>query len=141
MNRYRIGDVTRALGLSADTLRYYEKIGLLNRVARTSSGTRVYDDQDLSRLRFIVRAQKMQFSLAEIAELLALRDAPEQAREDARSLTRRKLGAVEERLAELKSLRQELRDLLARCTAAEEGCPIIETMGNASRSRNRKNAR
>lgn len=137
MNRYRIGDVTRTLGVSADTLRYYEKIGLLNRVARTGSGVRAYDDQDLSRLRFIQRAQKMRFSLAEIGELLRMRDAPEQARENARKLTRRKLAAVEEHLAELESLRQELRDLLGRCTAAEEGCPIIETMGSASRSRNR----
>jgi len=132
MKRYRIGDVTRLLGLSADTLRYYERIGLLGRVARTGSGIRAYDDHDLDRLRFIQRAQKMQFSLAEIAELLGMRDAPEQAREEARALARRKLVAVEERLAELESLRQELRDVLAQCAAAGAGCPIIENMDDAS---------
>lgn len=57
----RIGDVVRELGLSADTLRYYEKIGLLPRVARDPSGLRRYESRDLSRLRFIQRAQKMGF--------------------------------------------------------------------------------
>ncbi len=130
MSRYRIGDVTRLLGLSADTLRYYEKIGLLGAIARMSSGARLYDDEDLARLRFIRRAQKMQFTLAEIAELLTLRDAPEEARQEARMLTRRKLAAVEEHLEALELLRRELRDLLERCAAAEAGCPIIETMND-----------
>jgi len=134
MNRYRIGDVTRRLGMSADTLRYYEKIGLLNRIARASSGTRMYEDRDLSRLRFIRRAQKMRFSLVEVAKLLEIRDAPEQARDEARSLTQRKLAAVEERLEEIELLREELRHLLARCAVAEEGCPIIETMADTSES-------
>ncbi len=134
MSRYRIGDVTRQLGLSADTLRYYEKIGLVDRIARTSSGTRVYDEQDIFRLRFIQRAQKMQFSLGEIAKLLEIRDAPERAREEARSLARHKLEAVEKRLEELEFLRLELRGLLGQCAAAQEGCPIIETMENTFES-------
>ena len=69
---YRIGDITSLTSLTADTLRYYEKIKLLPRVARTEGGIRQYDDKDLSRLRFIQRAQKMDFSLAEISKLLNL---------------------------------------------------------------------
>lgn len=57
MSQYRIGDVAEKLGLSADALRYYERIGLLNRVSRDGAGIRLYNDKDLSRLRFIQRGR------------------------------------------------------------------------------------
>ncbi len=126
MKSYRIGDVTKLLGISADTLRYYEKIGLLPAINRTDSGIRVYLERDLSRLRFIRRAQKMQFSLKEIAELLKMREDPQHARDEVRILTRSKLSEVEEHLDDLQFLRNELQLLLNLCTASEEGCPIIE---------------
>jgi DNA-binding transcriptional MerR regulator len=125
MGQYRIGEVTGTLGLSADTLRYYERIGLLPRVARNAAGLRRYNDKDLSRLRFIRRAQTMDFSLAEIAALLAMREAPQRARRQARELTRRKLGEIEARLAELKTLRDELKLLINLCSGSKKKCPII----------------
>ncbi len=64
---YQIGEVTRRLNISADTLRYYEKIHLLPPIARNASGLRSYCDKDLSRLKFIKRAQRMGFSLEEIS--------------------------------------------------------------------------
>jgi len=66
---YKIGEVRERTGLSADTLRYYEKINLLPNVSRNTSGVRQYDDKDLSRLNFIKRAQRMDFSLEEIKHL------------------------------------------------------------------------
>ncbi len=126
MKSYRIGGVTKLLGISADTLRYYEKIGLLPAINRTVSGIRVYLERDLSRLRFIRRAQKMQFSLKEIAELLKMREDPQHARDEVRLLTRSKLSEVEEHLDDLQFLRNELQLLLNLCTASEDGCPIIE---------------
>ena len=126
MKSYRIGGVTKLLGISADTLRYYEKIGLLPAINRTVSGIRVYLERDLSRLRFIRRAQKMQFSLKEIAELLKMREDPQHARDEVRILTRSKLSEVEEHLDDLQFLRNELQLLLNLCTASENGCPIIE---------------
>ncbi len=126
MKSYRIGDVTKLLGISADTLRYYEKIELLPVINRMASGTRVYYERDLSRLRFIRRAQKMQFSLKEIAELLKMREDPQHARDEVRILTRSKLSEVEEHLDDLQFLRNELQLLLNLCTASEDGCPIIE---------------
>ena len=93
---YTIGEVSRELGLSADTLRYYEKIGLLPGIERTSSGTRQYSEQNLSSLRFIRRAQKMNFSLAEIGQLLKMRENPQQARNEIRELTASKLAQVED---------------------------------------------
>lgn len=125
MGQYRIGEVTGRLGLSADTLRYYERIGLLPKVARNATGLRRYNDKDLSRLRFIRRAQTMDFSLAEIAALLAMREAPQRARRQARELTQRKLGEIEARLAELKTLRDELKLLINLCSGSKKKCPII----------------
>ncbi|HID49821.1 MAG TPA: heavy metal-responsive transcriptional regulator [Chromatiales bacterium] len=126
--RYKISDVTRLTGLSADTLRYYEKIGLLPKVARTASGIRQYDDSDLSRLRFVQRAQKMNFSLGEIADLMKMREDPQHARDEVRQVTSRKLEQIEGHLAELTTLRNELQLLLNLCQGGETGCPIIEGM-------------
>lgn len=126
MSNFRIGDVTRQLGLSADTLRYYEKIKLLPKVARTESGIRIYDDKDISRLKFIQRAQRMNFSLAEIADLLSMRSDPQHARDEVRQLTADKLHDIEAQLDDLKTLRNELTLLLNLCRGSEDGCPIIE---------------
>lgn len=124
-----IGDLGRLLGLSADTLRYYEKIGLLPHVSRSASGIRKYGEKDVSRLRFIRRAQNMGFSLSEIAQLLTMRDKPQGARESVRKLTAAKLDEVETRLRELTLLRNEMRLLLNLCRGAKAGCPIIDTLG------------
>lgn len=126
MTSYRIGEITSQLGLSADTLRYYEKIALLPAINRTSSGIRVYSDKDISRLRFIQRAQKMNFSLKEIGELLKMREDPQHVRDDIRQLTAKKLTEVETHLEELSTLRNELQLLLNLCRGSKDGCPIIE---------------
>ncbi|MCK5387585.1 MAG: heavy metal-responsive transcriptional regulator [Gammaproteobacteria bacterium] len=126
MNLYRIGEVTKKTGLSADTLRYYEKIKLLPKVSRNASGIREYDDKDISRLKFIQRAQKMNFSLSEISDLLKMRENPQKVRDEVRQLTADKLGEVDEHLQSLTTLRNELQLLLNLCQGAEEGCPIIE---------------
>lgn len=128
-NCAHIGDVARLLGLSTDALRYYEKIDLLPRIGRSDSGIRSYSERDISRLRFIQRAQKMGFSLTEIGMLLAMRDNPRRARAEVRKLTAAKLGEVETRLKEITLLRNELLLLLNLCQGAKAGCPIIETMG------------
>jgi len=123
---YRIGDVKEQLSISADTLRYYEKIKLLPPIARTDSGIRQYDDRDLSRLRFIQRAQKMNFSLAEIANLLKMREDPQHAKNEVRELTANKLSDIECHLEELTTLRNELQLLLNLCSRSADGCPIID---------------
>ena len=128
MSQYRIGAVTARLGLSADTLRYYEKIGLLPQVGRDGGGMRLYNDKDMSRLRFIQRAQNMDFTLAEIGELLKMREAPQKARKRVRQLTAHKLAEVEARLAELKTLRKELALLMNLCSAGGKSCGIIKEM-------------
>ncbi|HFE37546.1 MAG TPA: heavy metal-responsive transcriptional regulator [Gammaproteobacteria bacterium] len=128
MTEYRIGDVSRLLGLSVDTLRYYEKIGLLQDIPRNSSGIRVYLNKHLSQLKFIQRTQKMNFSLAEIKDLLQMRQAPQHARKEVRQLTKIKLEEIEAHLVDLTTLRDELSLLVNLCIGSEDGCPIIENM-------------
>jgi len=126
MSDYRIGDISKRLGLTADTLRYYEKIGLLQNINRTVSGTRIYNDKNISRLRFIQRAQKMNFTLTEIKDLLQMREDPQHARAEVRELSHRKLAEIETHLQDLTTLRNELTLLVNLCTGSENGCPIIE---------------
>lgn len=126
MTAYRISEVTKQLGLSADTLRYYEKIKLLPRISRNASGIREYDDKDISRLKFIQRAQKMNFSLAEIGDLLKMRENPQKIKNEVRQLTADKLLEVENHLKSLTTLRNELQLLMNLCQGSEEGCPIID---------------
>mgnify|MGYP002620975450 CR=1 FL=1 len=126
MNHKTIGEAARQLEISVDTLRYYEKIGLLPKVSRAESGIRQYSDKDLSRLKFIKRAQQMNFTLAEIGDLLKMRENPRHARDEVRQLTVEKLKEVEIRLSELDTLRKELSLLVNLCAASDGGCPIID---------------
>jgi len=128
MSACQIGELSKRLGLSADTLRYYEKIRLLPRVARNGAGQRLYGKKDISRLKFIQRAQRMDFSLAEIGQLLEMRENPQKARAEVRKLTQRKLADIEQHLDDLTTLRNELQLLVNLCRGAEEGCPIIESI-------------
>jgi len=138
MSTYQIGEITRVTGLSADTLRYYEKIQLLPKIHRNASGLRLYNDKDISRLRFIQRAQKMNFSLAEIKDLLKMRENPQKARKSVRSLTRQKLLDVETHLKDLTILHNELTLLVNLCGASENGCPIIESLDKPVRRKSKK---
>ena len=106
----RIGEAATVSGISTDTLRYYEKIELITNVQRNDIGVRLYSDKDLSRLRFIKRAQKMRFSLNEIGQLLA----------------RNKLEETVHHLEELTRLRDELHLLTNLCRASDQGCPILD---------------
>tara|TARA_R110002167_G_scaffold365860_2_gene591695 strand:+ start:14208 stop:14597 length:390 start_codon:yes stop_codon:yes gene_type:complete len=123
---YQIGEVTKRLNISADTLRYYEKIKLLPAIARNVSGLRSYCDKDLSRLKFIRRAQRMGFSLKEISQLLNFREAPLQAKPEVRQLAGEKLADIEIHLKELALLRNEFKLLINLCMGSEDGCPIID---------------
>lgn len=117
-------------GLSSDTLRYYERIGLLGPVARNNGGQRRYKGADIARLRFVKRAQAMDFSLEEIGQLLSLRDRPGDVRADVRGMAEKKLAAIKQRIDSLNRLHDELSELIYECRASREDCPIIAHMDN-----------
>jgi len=132
---YQIGVVTRRLNISADTLRYYEKIHLLPPITRNASGSRIYCDKDLSRLKFIKRSQRMGFSLEEISQLLTFREAPQQAKPEIRKMAGAKLADIETHLQELHVLRNELTLLVNLCTGSKDGCPIIEGLEDTDKQK------
>ncbi len=119
-----------ATGLSADTLRYYEKIGLLTRVPRSAGGARRYDRRTLEQIRFIQRAKAMRFTLEEIRDLLRFRESPQTSREEVRALARRKQALIREQIEQMAHLEKELQLLLNLCTRSNCGCPILEGLDN-----------
>jgi len=130
MTAYRIGEVTKRLGVSADTLRYYERIGLLPPVARNNSGVRGYERADLARLKFILRARLMNFSLDEIGDLLRFRADPGGSKVQVREFMRRKIDDIGAHVDALQALRQELVALVDACSGSAESCPIIDGIGD-----------
>jgi len=124
----KIGEVASLLGISIDTLRYYEKIALLSNINRTASGIRLYSDEDLTRIKFIQQAQKMSFSLDEIRQLLSFRDSPEMPKPQIRQLVSEKLFIIEAHINELSILRDELKQLTSQCQKNQQAssCPILE---------------
>lgn len=123
-----IGKVAEQLGLSTHTLRYYEKIGLLAPVAKTSGGRREFSAKDISRIQFIKRAQRMHFSLDEIRTFIELDKARITEKPQAQKLVQEKLGEIDESLKDLKQLKVDLSQMLDAClrSGQEEDCPIIE---------------
>jgi len=130
LNNKAIGQVATALGISAHTLRYYEKIGLLMDVAKDAGGRRQYDKNTISQIQFIRRAQRMQFSLEEIRQLLRLDSSARLPKPEVQSLVKAKLQKIDENLNELIILKNDLTALLNRCTASQthDKCPILEGM-------------
>jgi Hg(II)-responsive transcriptional regulator len=122
------GALAAAAGVSVETLRYYERRGLLPVPARRPSGYRDYPEEAGGLVRFIKRAQGLGFTLVEIGDLLSLREGEDCA--TVRRLAERKLADVDLRLRDLRRLQQALKDLTTRCR--EEGtpghCPIVESL-------------
>ncbi len=116
--------------MSTDTLRYYEKIGLLSKINRTPSGLRAYSDKDISKLKFIKRAQRMNFTLEEISQLLDFREQPLKAKPKIRQIAYDKLQDIEQQLDELTTLRNELTLLVNLCTSDKDSCPIITNLND-----------
>lgn len=124
-----IGRLARAAGVGVETIRFYEREGLLPAPARTASGYRQYPLDTVDRLGFIRRAKHLGFSLGEIRELLGLAHANgERAR--VKAITEQKLAGIERRIEELSRMRAALAELNRQCSGhgPVEGCPIIEAL-------------
>lgn len=129
-----IGTVARAAGVNVQTVRYYERRGLLPPPARTPSGYRTYLPATLDRLRFIRRAQELGFSLSEIQELLTLRLDPSTTAAAVKASAERKIAQVEERIRDLQHIRHALTHLAGRCRGGRGpigDCPLMEELQGA----------
>src|SRR5215210_1167643 len=114
----KIGEVSRLSGIGIETLRFYEKSGLLDRPVRTGSGYRMYDPEVLERLAFIKRAQVLGFSLEEIKRIITERRAGQSPCADVREIVRRRLSELDERMREMRRFRHELAEALRDWEAA-----------------------
>jgi len=130
-----IGVVARRAGVGIDTIRYYEREGLLPPPLRRASGYRDYGNDTVERLRFIRRAKDLGFTLEEIRELLALSSDRERGVRDVKGRAEAKLAAVDDRIRELQRVRRGLQQLIAACPGHGplEHCPILRTLGGEDR--------
>lgn len=138
MNTMTRGQLARRCGVGPETIRFYERRGLIPEAPRTHSGYRRFGAEAVSRLTFIRRAKELGFSLPEIAELLALHDHPGGDRARVKALTETKLSEIEARIADLGRMRSALAVLSEQCSGRGpvDGCPIIEALadGTAAKS-------
>lgn len=130
MNGLTIGRVARGAGLAIDTVRYYEREGLLEKPARTSAGYRQYPADAVARLRFIRQAKELGFTLSEIRELLALKVAPGKSCADVRTRAEAKIADIEQRVAQLNRMKRALAKLAVACSGRgpTSECPILDAM-------------
>ncbi|MES0874044.1 MerR family transcriptional regulator [Sinimarinibacterium thermocellulolyticum] len=129
MRSLRISQLAEQAGVGIDTVRYYERSGLLPEPPRRPSGYREYPPQSLQRLRFIRKAKALGFSLDDIAGLLDLSDRRGDA-EAVKHLAQQRLAEVEAKLRELRRIRDGLRRLVDACPGhgAAEHCPILQAL-------------
>ena len=123
-----IGRLAAKAGVNVETIRYYQRRGLMSEPAKPANGQRHYGAEAIKRVRFIKRAQALGFTLEEIGGLLDLDEA--RACSETRELAARKLEVIENKLADLKAMRQALARLLRQCDsgAASGACPIIHAL-------------
>lgn len=130
MESLTIGQVAKRAGVGVETLRFYEREGLIAEPERRPSGYRQYTPEAVRRVRFIRHAKDLGFTLKEVQELLDLRVHPESTCADVRSRAKDKINDIEERIASLKRMKTALSRLARRCRGKgpTSGCPILEEL-------------
>jgi MerR family mercuric resistance operon transcriptional regulator len=127
--RVRIGELARRTGCNIETIRYYEKAGLLAPPMRTAAGYRLYNPDALRRLLFIRRARELGFKPEEVRAMLSLSDERPQPCAEVMSVARGHLADVRSKLADLRAMEAALESLVAQCeTGVSTTCPLIETL-------------
>ncbi|TJY62026.1 heavy metal-responsive transcriptional regulator [Sinimarinibacterium sp. CAU 1509] len=133
MSSLRVSQLAERAGVGIDTVRYYERAGLIPEPPRRASGYREYPAQAVERLRFIRRAKALGFTLEEIAGLLTLSDQRADA-QDVRQLAVERLEQIETKLRELQRMRDGLRQLVDACPGHgdSEACPILSALNDGA---------
>lgn len=131
----RSGEVAAEAGVNVETLRYYERRGLLREPERLESGYRAYPPQAVGTVRFIKRAQELGFSLAEVDQLLELAAGGPDGCDAVQDLARRKLDEFDRKIATLGAMRASLQRLVDTCTRprSERECPLLQSIEGETR--------
>jgi len=129
----KIGELSKMTGVPIDTVRYYEKRGLIPKSVRSASGYRQYNKHDATRLKFIVQAKELGFTLDEIGQLLALR-SDGRACIEVRSVAESKAQEIDIKIQKLSHIRQSLLKLAVQCenSADDDPCPILKSLENTA---------
>ena len=130
MNTLTIGQVARQTGIGIETIRFYERKGLIDEPPRKDSGYRQYTEEVIRQLTFIQQAKTLGFSLNEIHELLSLRSQPGVTSREIKQMAQTKLGDIEQKIKMLKRMQKTLKNLVDQCpgNVPTEECPIIEAL-------------
>jgi Hg(II)-responsive transcriptional regulator len=130
MNTLTTGQVAKHAGVGVETLRFYEREGLIEEPPRRESGYRQYSQDVVKRIQFIKRAQELGFSLKEIGELLALRVDPGTSCEEVKRRTEAKMANVERKLEDLLRIKRALVQVTSLCTGQGpiSACPILDAL-------------
>lgn len=125
----KISSVAEQSGISAKTIRYYESVGLIPPATRTDNGYRAYTVIDVQTLRFIQRARSLGFSVDEVSGLLALWRDRGRASSTVKTLAKKNIESIEQKIRELETMRTALTDLIERCHGDDRPeCPIIDEL-------------
>jgi MerR family copper efflux transcriptional regulator len=137
MDSLSIGQVAKAADVGVETVRFYQREGLIEEPAREGTRRRRYSQETVARIRFIRGAQNVGFSLKEIEDLMALRLAPGTSKAEIKARAQAKVDEIEEKMRDLQRMRDTLMKLIGSCegTGTVEDCPILEAFDQgASRS-------
>lgn len=126
-----IGEVSNRTSVNIETIRYYERIGLLPPPNRQPNGRRVFDGEQVTRLTFIRRARDMGFSQDEVRTLLVLADGGSKSCEEVRDLATTHLQSIREKIAGLKKMERALADTVSKCVGKNApACPVLEVLAS-----------
>ena len=124
-----IGTISRLTGVNIETIRYYERIGVMPMPRRSDGGQRLYNEAQLNRLAFVKRSRELGFTLKEVRALLALIDSGNMTCSEVHGMTTRHLKDVRKKISDLRKLEQALDELAAQCSRGRvPDCPIVETL-------------
>lgn len=127
--RFTIGVLSRKTGCNIETIRYYEKAGIIPHPARSDGGHRLYGSGHLKRLAFVMKARVLGFTLAEVKALLRLVDERDQPCDEVRSLAASHLADVRIKLADLRTMEAVLKEMIVSCDKDQTNeCPLVERM-------------
>lgn len=137
MKYFKIGYLSKALNISNDTIRLYEKYNLLNEPLRAENGYRQYSQDDISRLKFIIKAKTMGFTLGEISELLHIKNTSPNACNIIRNQAQEKLDSAVEKIEQLQQLKNALQLLIDNCDEPHPDgtCPIVSYFESANNTK------
>ena len=130
MNRLSIGQVAKKAGIGIETIRFYERKGLIDEPPRKASGYRQYDETAVAKLAFIQQAKTLGFSLNEIGELLSLREQPGTTSREIKLMAEAKLADIESKMEMLGRMQLALENLVEKCPGEGPAshCPILEAI-------------